>query len=105
MNFRTPKGLEFSALNPQTGLPYLEVAGRALEEVFLPGQEVDCNFRDADGFCTKTQTITIREDIVDLDDLNILEEIEGSVEEYSNSAGQEDRKPDISVQVGSDSVF
>ena len=54
VNFRTPKGITFASLNPETGLPYNEQRGEALPEAFASGQTTNCDQRDADGFCNDT---------------------------------------------------
>ena len=105
VNFRTPKGLIFSSLNPQTGLPYLEVAGRALPETFLDDQDTGCAFRDANGYCTATRTITVYEEITDPDDLIVIEEIEGEQEDLDVDEEEESKVLEISVEIGADTVF
>lgn len=67
VNFRTPKGLIFSSLNPETGLPYNEVQGDALPEpeLFLSDQDTGCAYRDAGGLCTDSETVEI---IIEVDE-------------------------------------
>ena len=59
VGFREPKGLIFTALNPETGLPYIEQEGEALPEVFLADQDLGCAYRDAAGYCVDQESAEI----------------------------------------------
>lgn len=59
VGFREPKGLIFSTLNPETGLPYIEREGEALPEVFLADQDIGCSYRDAAGYCVEEESVEI----------------------------------------------
>ena len=67
VNFRTPKGLIFSSLNPLTGLPYNEIEGEALPEpeLFKADQDIGCAYRDTGGFCTTRETVTVTVEVDD----------------------------------------
>lgn len=99
VNFRTPKGLTFSSLNPLTGLPYNEVAGEALPEAFLADQDAGCIFRDTNGYCIDRETVTMFQEITDPNDLPIIIDIDGNIEQIDAP------EPEISVQIGADAVF
>ena len=63
--FRTPKGITFASLNPETGLPYNEVAGELIPEPFAENQEDSCQL-GADGFCDNTAiTFDIEVEIIE----------------------------------------